>query len=125
MKSNAIRWFEIPVLDMKRAMKFYETVFDVKLRIETLGPILMAWFPWDDGEEGSSGALVFEEDCYKPSMNGAVIYFSSDDVADELSRVEFVGGRVLQPKKIVTKAIGYMGVFIDSEGNRIALHSAN
>jgi len=58
-------------------------------------------------------------------MNGVVVYFTthSGDLAVELARVEGAGGQVLRPKTLITDDIGYMGVFVDSEGNRIALHS--
>ena len=29
--SNALNWFEIPALDIARATKFYETIFDIKM----------------------------------------------------------------------------------------------
>jgi predicted enzyme related to lactoylglutathione lyase len=47
----------------------------------------------------------------------------SGDLDNELSRVEAAGGRVLQKKTLITKEIGYMAVLLDTEGNRVALHS--
>lgn len=124
-KNNAVGWFELPVADMERAMKFYETVFDIRLERNQMGPLDMAWFPWVDGGLGASGSLVYHEEMYKPSTDGVVIYFTahSGDLANELARVEPAGGKVLQPKTLITDDIGYMALFIDSEGNRVALHS--
>ncbi len=57
--------------------------------------------------------------------DGTLVYFtaSSGDLSIELSRVEGAGGKVLQEKTLITEEIGYMGLFLDTEGNRIAIHS--
>ncbi|WP_319481565.1 VOC family protein [uncultured Draconibacterium sp.] len=125
MQSNAVGWFEVPVTDMNRAIKFYETVLDVKLDRNQMGPFDMAWFPMTDESYGSAGSLVCHPDFYKPSAEGVVIYFTahSGDLSNELSRVEEAGGQVLQPKTKISDEYGFMALFIDSEGNRIALHS--
>lgn len=125
MDHNPVGWFEIPVEDMKRAMKFYETVFAIKLQHMVFGPLEMARFPALDNAIGSAGALVCNKEYYKPSSNGVLIYFTafSGDVGIELARVEAAGGKVLQQKKKVSDEYGYMGLFLDSEGNRIAIHS--
>jgi hypothetical protein len=124
-ESNAVGWFEIPVLNMERAIKFYEDVFNIKLDRNTMAELDMAWFPWDAGGTGAAGSLVYNEDNYKPSMDGVLIYFSSrtGDLADELARVEGAGGKILVPKTLITEDIGYMAVCLDTEGNKIALHS--
>jgi uncharacterized protein len=125
MKNNVVGWFEIPVVEMDRAVKFYETVFGFTLQREKLGPLDMAWFPAVEGGLGSGGSLVFHPDHYKPSTDGPLLYFTahSGDLSLELGRVEAAGGKVLQPKTLITPEIGYMGVFIDSEGNRVAIHN--
>lgn len=124
-KSNAIGWFEVPVNDMKRAIKFYEEVFDIKLQRNKMGPLDMAWFPWVENGQGAPGSLVKHPDFYVPSSQGTLVYFTahSGDLANELSRVEAAGGQVTQKKTLIADDIGFMGLFIDTEGNRIALHS--
>lgn len=117
-------WFEIPTADMDRAIKFYETVFDTKLSRNTIGDFDMAWFPWDEEGKGSGGSLVNHAE-YKPTQEGTLIYFSSEDVGNELGRIEKAGGKILRPKTQISPDIGYMALFVDSEGNRIALHSRN
>lgn len=120
-------WFEIPVADMERAIVFYETVFNCKLSRNTMGPLDMAWFPWSTGGEGAAGSLVRHPDFYKPSMEGTLLYLISrtDNLADELSRIEGAGGKILVPKTQISPEHGYMAVFTDTEGNRLALHSLN
>ncbi len=124
-KNNAVGWFEIPVTNMERAIQFYEAVFGIKLERHQMGTLDMAWFPWAENGTGASGSLVYNQEFCKPSRDGVLIYFtaSSGDLYRELSRVEAAGGRVLVPKTLIAEDVGYMGVFVDTEGNRVALHS--
>lgn len=123
-----ISWFEVPVLDMDRAKKFYETVFNVEITINDFGGVLMGWFPpaEDITAPGISGSLVKSEGKYIPSAtHGSVVYFNSQsgDVSDELKRVKAAGGKILQDKTLISNEIGYMALMLDSEGNRIALYN--
>ncbi len=124
LKRNVVGWFEIPVSNMDRAVKFYETVLDLKLERHNLGELDMAWFPSGD-LPGSPGTLVYHKEFYKPSSDGVLIYFTSQsgNLNNELNKVEKAGGKILNPKKLIAEDIGYMGLFNDSEGNRIAIHS--
>ena len=121
---NPVGWFEIPVIDMERAKKFYESVFGYSLERHKFGGLDMAWFPYSD-RAGASGSLIHEETFYKPSQDGVLIYFSSPsgDLKNELAKVNSAGGNLLIQKKLISEDIGYMGMFLDSEGNRVALHS--
>ncbi len=125
--NNIVGWIEIPVIDMERAIRFYETVLGIKLDRNQLDGLDMAWFPFEESGLGCSGSLVYNPEFYKPSAEGTLIYITprSGDLAIELSRVEAAGGKVLIPKKLIAEAIGNMGLFLDSEGNRIALHTRN
>ena len=124
MRQNMVGWFEIPVLDMDRAKKFYETVFEIEIQIQDFGDTKMGWFPWTEGQEGSGGSLILKPEWYIPNrVEGVLIYFSCEDVQNELDRIAAAGGRILKPKTKISDEIGYMGLFHDSEDNRIALHS--
>jgi len=127
MEVNMISWFEIPVTDMDRAKKFYETVFQVPISINDFGGILMGWFPpaEDITAPGISGSLVQHEEYVPSSTDGALVYFNSQsgDIDHELSRVEAAGGTIVKPKILISNEIGYMAVIIDTEGNRIALYN--
>jgi predicted enzyme related to lactoylglutathione lyase len=122
MKRDHINWFEIPVTDMKRAKKFYETIFDFTMQDLDIGDeTKMSLFPQAGG---IYGALCQNKDFYTPSHEGTLIYLNGDpDLAVVLNRVETAGGHIIIPKRIITEQFGYMAVFEDSEGNRIALHS--
>jgi predicted enzyme related to lactoylglutathione lyase len=124
MESNAAGWFEIPVSKMERAIKFYESVFGYKLERHQMGELDMAWFPFAD-VPGAPGSLVYHKEFYKPSTDGTLVYFTchSGDLSNELSKVESAGGKDLVPKTLIKEDVGYMAVCVDTEGNRIALHS--
>lgn len=127
MESNAVGWFEIPVTDMERAMKFYETVFSYPLERHQMGPVDMAWFPMNFEASGATGALCCNEEFYVPSKEGTTVYITckSGDLANELAKVEGAGGSIMVPKTQISPEYGYMAVVFDTEGNRIALHSQN
>jgi len=117
-----VSWFEIPVSDMNRAKTFYDAVFNIKIDIQDFGGVMMGFFPSFKESPGAMGSLI-KEDSYTPSHGGTLIYFSSDDVQNELDKIENAGGKILQEKTLISPDHGYMGVFQDSEGNRIALYS--
>jgi hypothetical protein len=125
LKHNVVGWFEVPVTNMERAIKFYETVFNFKLQREQMGDLDMAWFPFNMEAQGSPGSLVCMPEVYKPSTDGTLVYFTahSGDLKNELSRVEKAGGKVVMEKKEISPEHGFMALFIDTEGNRVAMHS--
>ena len=128
MDVNMISWFEVPVSNMERAQKFYETVFNIKISINDFGGVIMGWFPpaEDITAPGISGSLVYQKEEYIPSAtHGILVYFNSQtgDVDDELKKVESAGGKILRPKTLISNEIGYMALILDSEGNRIALYN--
>ncbi|OWY23244.1 glyoxalase [Sphingobacteriales bacterium UPWRP_1] len=125
MDKNVVGWFEIPVRNMDRAVKFYETVLGFQLHRQLMGPLEMAWFPWVENAVGSPGSLVYHTQYYTPSENGTLVYFTSPsgNLSVELARVEAAGGKILQPRTQISEEYGYMALLTDTEGNRIALHS--
>lgn len=122
MKNNMVAWFEIPVSEMDRAKMFYETVFKIEISLQDIGGVQMAFFPANLEAPGAMGSLMKYES-YIPSHEGTLIYFSSEDVQIELNRIKEAGGKILQEKAQISPEIGYMGLFEDTEGNRVALYS--
>jgi len=122
---NAISWFEIPSADIERASKFYEKVFQVKLNPLDMPNIKMRMFPIDDPMKGIGGAIVHSDGFHNPSSSeGVLIYLNGNpDVQKILDRVEAAGGQIMVPKTEISPDYGYMAVFMDTEGNRIGLHS--
>lgn len=126
---NIITWFEIPVVEMERAQKFYETVFNFKMMIQTMGEATMGFFPClcdcKNNCDCVGGALVKYEGA-KPSIDGTYVYFSGgNDLQTVLNRVEKAGGKITVSKSLINEEIGYYALFIDTEGNKVALHSRN
>ena len=123
MATPTLSWFEIPVVDMDRAKAFYESIWETNITISPMGELSMGFFPWDADQQGPGGALVGHPDFYKPdNERGVVIYFASKDIDATLARVVAHGGTVLVAKRLIAPGRGSMGVFIDTEGNRIALY---
>lgn len=122
---NAISWFEIPATDIERAQKFYETIFQIKLAPLETDDFKMRMFPLDDPMSGVGGTLVKTDGFHVPSAtDGPLIYLNGNpDVQIILDRIEAAGGKIIVPKTQISDEYGYMAVFIDTEGNRIALHS--
>ncbi|MBK7869399.1 MAG: VOC family protein [Saprospiraceae bacterium] len=123
--TNALNWFEIPASDIDRAKSFYETIFGIEMQQMEMMGMHMAMFPWAPMSGKASGALV-QSDMHTPSTDGALIYLNANpDLADALGKVESAGGQVVMPKTQIDEETGYMAFFIDTEGNKVGLHSGN
>ncbi len=124
VQPNAISWFEIPTTDIDRAAAFYEAVFSVNLIPLDLPGIQMRMFPVQDMQNGVGGALVHSDDHIPSDRQGPLIYLNANpDVQGVLDKVATAGGKVTVPKTQISPEYGYMGVFLDTEGNRIGVHS--
>lgn len=122
---NAVSWFEIPVSDLNRAQKFYETIFDIQMIPMDMPQLKMRVFPVED-PKAVGGAICQRGSFYKPSTKrGPLVYLNGNpDVQMILDKVEAAGGKIVIPKTQISPDQGYMAVFLDNEGNRLALHSA-
>jgi uncharacterized protein len=122
---NAISWFEIPASDLARAQQFYETIFGMRMIPLETDNFKMRMFPIEDPATGIGGCLIHTNGFHVPSATeGPLIYLNANaDLQMVLDRVVTAGGKVIVPKTEISPEYGYMGVFIDSEGNRIGLHS--
>jgi len=118
--SNPVIYFEIPVNDMDRAIEFYSAVFDFTFEKNIIDHNEMAFFPFEDGARGITGALAKGE-IYISTLQGILIYFSTNDIDLMLEKVITYGGEILYPKTS-NGELGYVAEFKDCEGNRIALH---
>jgi predicted enzyme related to lactoylglutathione lyase len=121
---NAISWFEIPTVDLSRAQQFYETIFDIHMIPMDTPHIKMRMFPIADPATGIGGALTLAE-FYRPSAtDGPLVYLNANpDVQRILDKVQAAGGQIVVPKTEISPEYGHMAIFIDTEGNRIGLHS--
>jgi len=118
--SNAINWFEIPATNFERAVDFYGKVLGSPLQPMDQPEMRMAFFPTSDQ---GVGGCVTHGNGNNPNTNGTLVYLNGgDDLAKPLSRVTDAGGEVIMPKTSIGEN-GFMAIFRDSEGNRVAFHS--
>ena len=123
MEKHAINWFEIPVLDFDRAKSFYSIMYDYEMSEQMISRTRMGFLKSDLGNGGVGGAICLEES-NKPSERGVQIYLNANpDLSFILDRMEPAGGKIILSKTQISLEIGYFAVYIDSEGNRINLHS--
>lgn len=119
---NSINWFEIPVNDFAKAKQFYETLFGVELpKMEAMG-MVSAFFP-ADLRNGGTGGCIIKGNGYSPSATGTLVYLNGgEDLSVPLSKVEKAGGKILLAKTAIGPN-GFMAHFLDTEGNKVGLHS--
>lgn len=116
-----INWFEIPAKDFERAVRFYRTVLENELPIGDINGSRMAFF---SAEPLEVSGVIIEGEGAEPSAKGILLYLNGgEDLAKPLSKVESAGGTIVLPKTKISDDIGCYAIFIDSEGNRLALHS--
>ena len=124
MAIEMVNWLEIPVTDMDRARKFYETVFEFKTVDMEVGGEIYPCFP-NRNDDGYSGALVKYEFA-APGKKGPLVYLTAyDGVEVMIERVHFAGGTIIKAPEEIAPGFGYFAIFEDTEGNHISLHSPN
>ena len=120
MMQDRVVWFDIPVSDLDRAKEFYSKVFGVEMIDNEMGPNKMSMFRFEPGV--ASGCLVQGPD-YKPSAEGTTVYLDGgEDLSVPLARVEEAGGTVLLDKMSIGE-YGFIAYFLDTEGNKVGVHS--
>src|SRR5690606_8726320 len=118
-----INWFEIPASDFDRALNFYKSILQIEISELAMFGSRMGMFP--SHGQNVSGAIVQGED-YSPSTSGILVYLNGgNDLQVVLNRIESINGTIIMPKTQISPDMGYFALFMDSEGNKIALHSMN
>jgi uncharacterized protein len=118
---HAISWFEIPVSNFARAKAFYETVLGMTIEPMVMGSTTMGFL--SSSPDAVGGAIVHGEDV-APSKQGTTVYLNGgDNLAPMLARVERAGGSIAVPKTEIGNDFGFFAHFIDTEGNKVGLHS--
>ena len=120
--TNSINWFEIPVTDFARAKKFYESLFGMEV-MEMPHPMYKYGMLPADMQNGGVGGGIVQGEGFEPSTKGTIVYLNGgEDLSEPLARVEAAGGKIILQKTAIG-GNGFMAQFIDTEGNKIALHS--
>lgn len=110
-------WFEIPVIDMDRAVRFYEAMLGAPLERDVVDGHPAAHLPAP--APGAVGGALMQGESYVPSVDGTRVYLGVEDVEATLARGLAAGGELLYPPTTVGALI--VAEVSDSEGNRIAL----
>lgn len=120
--NDAITWFEIPVADLARATRFYETVLDLKLQREDGMGMPMMVFPFS--QPGVGGCLMAASEAPAQATGGGpIVYLHARKGLDAaLARVPAAGGRLIQPRTELPEGMGAFALVQDCEGNRVGLH---
>lgn len=119
--SNLAAIFEIPALDLARAAAFYESVLKVKIEVMEMDDVKIGLLPYN--EHATVGVIMQGAGCI-PSECGVTLYLNAgEDLQDALSRVEPNGGKIMLAKTPHADDSGFFALFLDTEGNRLGLHS--
>ena len=116
-------WAEIAVIDMNRAISFYQQHFNVSFKRETVADIEMAILETQSPEDVSIGLVKHQ--MMQPSMDGSTIYLHlSDTLSPLMAKLAQAGVAILLPATPIKDGeCGYIGLFADSEGNKVGLWS--
>jgi predicted enzyme related to lactoylglutathione lyase len=118
---NLISIVEIPATDFPRALTFYQAVLAVTIQEVEMDGVTMGILP---NAEGTVNVVLAKGGDYKPTTDGAVVYLNAGkDLQPMLDRVKQNGGQLLVPKTMISPEMGYFALFIDTEGNKLGLHS--
>ena len=120
--TRAINWFEIPVADIDRAQRFYETVLQRKLRREDFGGGVLAALPYE--APASGGCLQAGANDSAAAGHGVRIYLDCMPSLDAaLARIGAAGGSIAAPKRALPAGMGFIAQLRDTEGNEVGLHA--
>lgn len=115
--------FEIPATDFSRAVGFYQSILEIKIEAIDMQGTQMGLFP---SEGQAVSGVITKGEGYEPSANGVMIYLNGgNDLQYILDIVEEYGGEIMVPKTLIDAENGYFAMFLDTEGNKIGLHSQN
>ena len=113
-----------PVADIDRAQRFYETLLARSLlRQDRPARRRLAIFPYEVGT-GVGGMLRLDAAATAPATSATLVYFDASPSLDVvLSRAGELGARIVQPKTELPNGNGFSAHVLDTEGNRVGLHS--
>src|SRR5262249_40853801 len=118
--AHQVVWFDIPVLDLDRAIRFYSAVLGAPVKKESFPGMSMGVLPH---EANDVGGCLHQSSTENPSDHGPLLYLNAQGRLDQaIAAVEANGGKILQPKHAIGP-YGHLAIILDSEGNRLALHS--
>jgi predicted enzyme related to lactoylglutathione lyase len=118
VENNRAVWFDIPIADLDRAARFYRAVLDVRVDKETSGDFSFCLI---EHRVGNGGCLIPEP--AHITGGGVLLYLNVNGrIRDAVEKVVPNGGTVLNSIHSIGPH-GFRAIVLDSEGNRVALHS--
>lgn len=125
-ETNIITWFEIPVSDIDRAKKFYETILDIEMIKSADGDNESVFFPYNpnviQATSGRVTGVLSKSERNSPSSQGTIIYINaSPSIQTVLDKVVKEGGKIITPKMQIPP--GFIAIIMDTEGNKVGLHA--
>lgn len=118
---NFISIVEIPVLDFLRAITFYQSILGINIEEVDMGGTKMGLFP---GDGKTVSVVLVKGDGYNTTTDGTIIYLNAgEDLQPVLDKVVENGGEIIVPKTEIDPEMGFFALFIDTEGNKLGLHS--
>ena len=121
--NSHISIFEIPATDILRAISFYQAILEIKIEKMDFPGMEMGILPY---EGQAVTGVIMKGEGYQPSADGVTIYLNGgDNLQVILDKVEKNGGSIIIPKTPHADESGYFALFLDSEGNKLGLHSVN
>ena len=126
MSADTLCWTDIPVTNLDRAIKFYSAVLGQEVSKMSESGFEYGLLPHE--EQNASGCLCVSSDSVgnknQPSQTGPLIYLSVEGrLNNAVKAARENGGKVLEEKQQIGPH-GFRAMIIDSEGNRLALHSS-
>ena len=112
-------WFDIPVEDLDRANKFYAETLDINVSKTNFNDVEFSVL---EHKDGNGGCLVPRAEEIT-STSGILVYFNVHGrIHDATDKAVANGGKIVLPIHPIGPH-GFRSIILDSEGNRIALHS--
>jgi len=120
--SRIFSYVAIPCDSFERAFKFYSDITDGLIKKYDKVPFPMAYFINKDNEYVGH---LFQLPNFKPAADGPIVYLElTKDLNNIITKIEKAGGKIIMPKTLIAPGKGYWALFLDTEGNRLALHSS-
>lgn len=120
MSDNTFCWIDIPVVDLNRAIGFYQAILGKP--VEKISEHGFEFGLLPHIQNNVSGCLCAMPE-RKPSQNGPLVYLNLEGELDRaVKQVEQHGGKIVKAKEQIGP-YGHRVLVLDTEGNGIALYS--
>ena len=118
-QNNLAVWFDIPVADLDRATNFDAKVLAIEVTRESFDGFEFSILAHENG----NGSCLLPRPEEISSTGGILVYLNANGrIHDAVAQTTQHGGRIVQDVHSIGPH-GFRALILDSEGNRLALHS--